>query len=183
MRIALGIITGFIALNALAVISPAQLLPYRSETNGRGWSVPLRKELKLTKRSDIKQSDGSVLLKKTYNAQLRQPSTLVEKFKKGTRISSIRRCEFSWVHKYSVNGKTFAVDGTCVMVDYQYARSNGVLISIKDYLSGITRYTFYDEDGDGKFERRYNSSPGDKKFQILIPGWVNKKDSSQLSTK
>ncbi len=166
------VITSLAIVVISALVTSAQLLNYRSEIRDGGWKTPILNELKLTKESEIKQTNGSILLEKVYDAKARQPSNLLETKRAGKRIISILRCEFSWLSEYMMNGKTFAVDGYCGFVSYQYSRSHGSLLTMKSYLSGVTRYTFYDEDGDGKFERRYNSSPGDKNFEILIPAWV-----------
>lgn len=162
-------------LMTFAVCATAQLLSYRSELKENGWQVPLLNELPLKESLEMKRPDGVDVLKRTHNAQIRRPSTLIGMTKTNTgRITEIRRCEFSWSYAYSVKGKTFAIDGSCGFVSYQYFRSNGQLHWIESTLAGITRYTFYDEDGDGKFERRYNSSPGDKNFNIIVPDWTKK---------
>lgn len=158
-----------------AVTSTAQLLAYRSELKENGWQVPRFHELLLKESSEIKLPDGEVVHKKMYNAQVRRPSTLLATTRTPRgRITEIRRCEFSWLYAYSVKGRIFALDGSCGFVYYQYFRSRGELHTIEGSLGGVTRYTFYDEDGDGKFERRYNSNPADKNFNIIVPVWAKK---------
>jgi hypothetical protein len=172
-------------LSVLLVLSIAgvsmsfgQLLAYRSEVREKGWAVPDLSSIKLMRTEKISRTDGSILLRDVYDGQRHRPSTLLEIRKQGKRITYILRCEFDWIDAYRMSGQTFAVDGHCGFVYTQYSRFKGTLLSETGSLAGITRYTFYDEDGDGKFERRYNSSPGDKNFRILIPDWIKKRSVS-----
>ena len=148
----------------------AQLLSYQSESNVDGWAVPNIKKLKV-KRVSASEIGGGVFRKLLFEVAKSKPSILLSKAPENDDY-----CEFRNLQSYSFKGHVFAIDGACLMFSISRHKStNGnKTIVIKEYLGAYTRYTFYDEDGDGKFERRYNSRPGDPKFEILIPTWTKK---------
>lgn len=168
-----GIVAFGFSLILLAIGSPSinsQLLPFRSEDNAKGWKVPKLQNLKVLKISE-NDIEGGMLRKQSFDVSKLELSTVLR-----TTLEREEYCEFRNLQAYSFNEKVFAISGGCVIVHISILKSTkgNKTLRVKDYMSGYTQYTFYDEDGDGKFERRYNSSPGNKDFNILIPAWVKK---------
>ena len=141
----------------------SQSLSYRRDQNVNGWPVPNLTRLRTT------TFEGPTYTERTYSLGNSKPST---------RLAKNKYCEFSHLFSYSYKDKLFAIDGTCVI----FILSKGKVFSkgkrgythfiSKEYMAAITRFTFYDEDGDGKFETRYRSSPLDRSFRILVPKYL-----------
>ncbi len=148
----------------------AQLLPYRSDLDVDGWAVPNFNKLKIRSTSEH-EVDGGVLKKEQFDVANLKLSTVLSK-----EPDLEKYCEFRNLHAYSFRGRVFSLSGGCIILFIStYRSTNGKSsLQVKDYMAAYTLYTFYDEDGDGKFERRYNSNPSDKKFEIIIPAWTKK---------
>lgn len=142
----------------LAVSTDAQLLPYPRDVNVVGWKVPAIRGSHLISTADL-LLEGKAILKREFRADKNLPHALVDRNKR-------YYCEFAYFTTYSIKEKIFAIDGDCVMISFTpVTSSKGERFVVKDYFSGMTRYIFYDENGDGKFESRYNSSPRRSIFQ------------------
>ena len=74
-----------------------------------------------------------------------------------TKLDRKYSCEFTTLRSYEFQGRIFAVSGQCVVFSLSVSRNKHLTITSKNYMAAITQYTFYDKDGDGKFETRYNS--------------------------
>jgi hypothetical protein len=130
-----------------------------------GWSIPGLKQVVAGSRRQSKSVNSSEIQKKKLKLS-REPLYELETYYKGDD-GSLRIGSSPWVVRNLVacelNGKIFAYQVDLVRVDL----STGVRL----YIGIVFTFYFYDEDGDGKFEKRHYAG---LETQLSIPAWVNK---------
>ena len=105
----------------------------------KGWSVPMVKSLQVEETTELDVKGQKVT---QYLYRLVDPKPVVH-------LTKYVSCEFNSLVGLAINGKVFAIGGTC----YHYGNSQYGKIS----LAAVTTFTYYDEDGDGKFETKYQT--------------------------
>jgi hypothetical protein len=116
-----------------------------------GWRLPNLRRLTVADRSDV-DSNRKIIEKRVFELSRSKPTIKLRRY---------TYCEFRNLSSYSYRKRLITIDGICVVL---IVRDN-----IRRYQGAITRFTFVDEDGDGKMETRYTSSPGDQSFRIPFP--------------
>ena len=138
----------FLALLLMAIIATAAYAQngFTKRLKPQGWNVPSVENLERLREDKI-AVDGYRIQQITY--KLPKPPPFVFTPKK-------TRCEFQWLSIYVAAGEVFAVGGDCVQfaIDPRHR---------KFYFGGLGNFSFFDEDGDGKFETFISSG-----FQILF---------------
>ena len=127
-----------LAILLLSADLTAQRPTFTKSINIRGWKVPLPDKAEWSDESiDI---EGISVDRQSFLLSQIKPFIMLRRGK----------CEFSWLASYAIEGTVFAVSGDCLKFgnDTRYG---------KFYYGGSTNFTYYDEDGDGKFESRYSS--------------------------
>ena len=136
-------------LFGILLLSHAVVGQSQAELKPKGWHVPDIKQLTVDHQS-IELLNGVFVTKRTYK---------LGNSKLNTRTNTRTYCEFTTLNSYHLeNGKMFAIGGECVVFSLAVTRSKNITVSSKNYAGAITHFTFYDRNGDGKFEARYNSS-------------------------
>ncbi len=141
----------------------AQSPPGRKEVNTKGWKTPRLDRLTKSKEIVSKSNDDTI-------------SETKFSIKRGDASTWLRKdlyCEFRNLSSFASLGKIFAVRGDCVVFSTQVSKSGHYRFTTKTYAAAITHYTFYDEDGDGTFESRYNTSESSE-AAIIVPRWLKK---------
>ena len=121
-----------------AAATIAQRPTFTKSINTKGWKVPLLDKLESSNESiDI---EGISVERRSFLLSQPKPFIMLRR----------EKCEFGWLVSYAIKGKVFAISGDCVKFgnDPRYG---------KFYYGGSRNFTYYNEDGDGKFESRYSS--------------------------
>lgn len=123
-----------------------------------GWDVP--------DTTDYEKQGQSVIL--NTNVQVFKTDFHLPEAKPHIKIGENRYCEFRRLSSYSFEAdRIFSISGDCVIFVYEN--------SVRQYMGAMTSYIFLDNDGDGKFETRFNHS-GDKETPIkVIRDWLEKR--------
>jgi hypothetical protein len=125
---------GLLGFNAHAQAS------YTKTTKPDGWKVPSVKKLEVLEEKTV-DVEGYRITQVSYKIPDPAPYTLSPRRTK---------CEFRWLSTYSVAGEVFAVGGDCVQFSIDPRQG-------KFYFGGLGNFSFFDEDGDGKFETLISS--------------------------
>lgn len=83
-------------------------------------------------------------------------------------LNKITVCEIRKGISYTFNEKNFAYEFQCVPFSKARYDRKTKSWSPSSYLGALAKFIFYDDDGDGKFETRYNSW----KMPLYIPNWI-----------
>jgi len=150
-----------ISLIALQISSASgQAQQYNKVINKKGWKIHKTENLEIKNETQIEIEEIDVTEKKFQIGKDKPYITLIENLD----------CEFRNLSSYSINKKTFAFEGNCVLFktdgDMQY------------YTRAMMRLFIFDEDGDGKFESSYNSS----KMKIFVPDYFKIKKPTKSAT-
>lgn len=121
---------------------------YTKQMKIEGWSTPVLKNLKVRAEKSI-ESDGKSVVRTEYS--LGEDGLSIS-------IPGNKYCEFRNLRSYRLDDQVFAIEGFCVIFAVQKTRSKRYTYSSKTYFGAMTVYTFIDEDQNGNFESRYNSS-------------------------
>ena len=133
---------------AVPCTSVGQSARHDQEIQPNGWRVPNIQRLKVTNEA-VEDHEGRTVRRRDY---------LLGRTKPVTRIGKNHYCEFATLSGYQYRGKTFAISGQCGCFKLDVSRLKKYTVYEKSYAACVTNYTFYDQDGDGRFESRYNST-------------------------
>lgn len=126
---------GLMALIAIILLSAAlsaQRPAFTKSINTKGWKVPLLDKLESSNESI--DMEGISVERRSFLLLQPKPFIMLRR----------EKCEFGWLISYVIEGTVFAISGDCVKFgkDPRYG---------KFYYGGSSNFTYYDEDGDGKF--------------------------------
>ena len=119
------------------------------EIEPKGWKVPDLRQLSV-KRQASELWEGRSIKRLDFDVKNRKPNI---------QISEDLFCEFTTLSSFVFKKRTFAISGECQFFGIDTLDLSGKYAATsKTYAAALTHYTFYDKDGDGKFEARYNSA-------------------------
>lgn len=128
---------------ALGFVAIAQS-PINKQVNVEGWAVPDTARLKVADERPVKS--------------LHESTYVLDELKPSIKLRANTFCEFRDLRTYKLDDRVVAIEGFCVIFTVQKSTTRRFSISSKLYAGAITYYTYIDEDGNGDFESRYNSS-------------------------
>ena len=123
----------------------------------KGWRIPKTDGLKVKEKVSVELGGISVIRK---NFSMADSDVLIS-------LGDDKYCKFFALSIYLYKDKTFAIDGNCGLLH--------IARKMRFPAAAVTRYAFVDEDGDGKFESRYNYSSGTDDFKLFVPSYLTKK--------
>lgn len=156
MNFALGII---FLLSVSSVVFGQELpekRPPQRVDNADGWEVPDTTSLDVLKSSRLFVG-GSEIVETRFKLPESKPTIPIE-------IGKDNHCEFRRLFSYAFEDKVIALGGECVVM---YFRG-----SVRNYAAATMNFLFFDEDGDGKFEFRYNISGSSDNLHVLFSRWI-----------
>lgn len=151
--------------------SKPKLLTLEKIVRQNGWEIP---DLSNEKSFDALQSNGILIKRYTFIEKVLLQKldfyALNEKDKSLKVLS--RDCKLRSGESYSVNGKIYAYYFLCIPILYgDGVNEKGEVVDrIQQYSGAILSFSFFDEDGDGKFETKYLNA----KVPDTIPDWAKK---------
>lgn len=137
-----------------------------------GWEIP---DLSNEKSFDILQSNGITIKRYAFIGKV--PVQKLDFYALNEKDESLkvlsRDVKIRSGESYSINNKIYAYYFLCVPILYgNGVNEKGEVVNKTMTLSGaILSFSYFDEDGDGKFETKYLTD----KLPEVVPDWIKRR--------